>query len=359
MMNCPVTKTRCPNRKSTAQQVHNGHEQLQAILDTAVEGIVVIDERGIIQTFNRAAARMFGYELTEVLGRNVSMLMPRRIGAEHDRYLASYFHTGQPKPIEIAREVTGVRKDGSTFPMELAISEVQNVDQRTFTGIIRDMSNRKRLERAILDVSEREQRRIGRDLHDGLCQELAGIAFLAQKMHRQCQTGKEVTESTAAEVAVLLQEAIMHARALARGLQPVEPLPNGLSAALAHLAADTAELHRVRCHLRVPRPVEISDSGAATHIYRIAQECVRNAVHHANAKNIAIGLFRRSDGMELSISDDVTRPLSAVFGGDMVHEMIHHRARMIGGQIVIRPRKGGGVRVTCQVPDLNGSTRHL
>jgi PAS domain S-box-containing protein len=328
-----------------------GNGQLQAILDTAIEGIIVIDERGLIQTFNRAAARMFGYKPSEVIGQNISLLMPRPFHGEHDRYLSNYLQTGRPKIIGIGREVPGLRKDGTTFPIELAVSEVRHNGRRGFTGIFRDISNRKRLEKAILDVSEREQRRIGRDLHDGLCQELAGTAFLVKTMHHQLQTGQPVSQQAADDVAVLLQNAVKHARALARGLQPVDHLPGGLSAALAHLAADNADLHNIRCHFRCPRPVEIADPAAATHLYRIAQECVRDAIHHAHAKTVTISLSRRNGHIELSVSDDAKRPSkSEIFSGTMVSEMIHHRARMISARITIRRRPRAGVSVTCHIP---------
>jgi signal transduction histidine kinase len=185
---------------------------------------------------------------------------------------------------------------------------------------------------------------------------LAGIAFLVKTMHHKLHAGERVAESAAADVAAMLQEAVGHARALARGLQPVDTLPKGLSVALDRLAADTAELYSVRCHFRCPCPVEIADPSAATHLYRIVQECVRAAVHYAKAKSINISLIRKQGGIELSVTDNATRPSpDHIFGGDMVRDMIHHRARVIGGRILIRRRKSGGVRVTCQIPDLKAA----
>jgi PAS domain S-box-containing protein len=115
-----------------------------AIVNTAVDGIITIDERGLIQSFNPAAERLFGYSAAEVLGQNVSMLMPAPHDAEHDDYVATYLRTGVQRIIGIGREVAGQRKDGATFPMELAVSEVALGDRRLFTGIVRDISERKR-----------------------------------------------------------------------------------------------------------------------------------------------------------------------------------------------------------------------
>ena len=118
----------------------------QAILDTAVDGILTIGEEGLVQSFNRAAERIFGYRAAEVIGRNVSMLMPQPYRAEHDGYLYNYLTTRRKKIIGIGREVEGMRKDGTVFPLELSVGEVVVSGQRVFTGIIRDITDRKSAE---------------------------------------------------------------------------------------------------------------------------------------------------------------------------------------------------------------------
>ena len=328
----------------------DGH-LLQAVLDNAVDGIVVIDEHGVVQTFNRAAARMFGYEPLEVIGRNVSMLMPEPYRTRHDRYLADYLRTGKAKIIGIGREAVGLRRDGTTFPIELAVSELKTEAGSVFTGIIRDVTERKRLEREILEVSEREQRRIGHDLHDGLCQELAGIAFLVQTMQQRLQTSGNVVPADAAQITAMLQQAVQHARSLSRGLYPVDPQPNGLVVALRQLAADTADLFNVDCTFECAKPVELDNCSTATHLYRIAQEAVRDAVRHGRAARIRIELSESRGELELSVSDDGLDPSQdGRFTEDMTMGMLRHRARVIDGQLSIHPRAGGGARVTCRIP---------
>jgi len=117
--------------------------RLQAILDTTVDGIITINEQAIIQSFNRAAERIFGYSASEVIGRNVNILQPSPYHEHHDEYVANYIRTGVRKIIGIGREVTGRRKDGSTFPLYLAVSEVRFGKKRYFTGILRDLSEQK------------------------------------------------------------------------------------------------------------------------------------------------------------------------------------------------------------------------
>jgi two-component system, LuxR family, sensor kinase FixL len=118
----------------------------RAIIDSAVDGIIVIGAAGAIESFNPAAQRLFGYTEAEVIGRNVSMLMPSPYREEHDGYLAHYLRTGQQKIIGIGREVTGRRHDGTTFPIHLAVAEMRVGDERHFTGIVHDLTARVRLE---------------------------------------------------------------------------------------------------------------------------------------------------------------------------------------------------------------------
>jgi PAS domain S-box-containing protein len=129
-------------------------ERLRAILQTAVEGIITIDERGIIESLNPAAEKMFGYPGAEVLGENVHVLMPSPYREEHDGYLGNYLRSGQAKIIGIGREVVGRRKDGSVFPMDLAVSELWLADRRLFTGFVRDISERKKAEACLADLAQ-------------------------------------------------------------------------------------------------------------------------------------------------------------------------------------------------------------
>jgi PAS domain S-box-containing protein len=122
------------------QNLRETADRLHAVLESAVDGILAIDEKGTIESVNRAATRIFGYERNELIGSNVRMLMPSPWSEQHDRYLADYLESGIPKIIGIGREVRGLRKDGSEFPLHLAVSEGRHRDRPIFTGIIRDLS---------------------------------------------------------------------------------------------------------------------------------------------------------------------------------------------------------------------------
>jgi two-component system sensor kinase FixL len=134
------------SRRQLEDKLRQNEARLQAILDTAVEGILTIDAHGLVEMCNPAAARMFGYTPEEVLGRNVSQLMPAPHRDEHDAYVARYRSTGEARAIGFGRELAGLRKDGSTFPLEVALGEFESGGGHHFTGILRDLTERKRLE---------------------------------------------------------------------------------------------------------------------------------------------------------------------------------------------------------------------
>ncbi len=145
-------------RRAGEDALRGAGERMRSVVNHVIDGIITIDERGMVESFNPAAEKIFGYPAVEVVGRNVNMLMPEPDHSRHDGYLSNYIRTHQPKIIGIGREVEGLRSDGSTFPMELAVSEFKLAGRRFFTGIVRDITQRKHLEveraRYLENVSE-------------------------------------------------------------------------------------------------------------------------------------------------------------------------------------------------------------
>jgi two-component system, LuxR family, sensor kinase FixL len=350
-------------RRRAEDQLKESEARARAVLDTTVDGIITIDPRGSIASFNRAAERIFGYKAEEVTGRNISILMPEPYHSEHDDYLRNYRETGRRKIIGIGREVTGRRKDGSTFPMDLAVSEVDLGGRVVFTGIVRDISERRRLEQEVLRVSDDERRRIGQDLHDGLGQQLTGIGLIARNLARKLQHEKHPESLTAEEITRLIQEADEQARQLARGLVPVELGPDGLSAALERLAKNAGALFGIDCALevRVEDDRVLRHSDAATHLYRIAQEAISNAVRHGEARHVSISLNATAERLRLWIHDDgIGIPEDFASFPYANHEgmglhIMHYRARIIGGSLDVRPSPGGGTTVVFTSPPSSDS----
>jgi PAS domain S-box-containing protein len=320
-------------------------ERLRAIVDNAVDAIITIDARGVIESVNPAAEKMFGYSAGEVVGQDVALLMPSPYREEHPGYLANYLRTGVKKIIGIGREVRGRRKDGSTFPVGLAVSEIQH--PRLFTGILRDLTQRKELEREVLEIPALEQRRIGQELHDDLGQELTGLALMADALAQRLK-GSPGDAQLAAKVAAGLERVHQRVRALSRGLVPVEVDPEGLQGALEELATRTSEQAGAACTFECRGTVNLASAVIATHLLRIAQEAVSNALRHGRARRIHIGLHAEADTLTLSVRDDgvgVRGPLEETRGLGL--RIMRNRAAVIGGTLTVGPGEAGGTLLTC------------
>jgi signal transduction histidine kinase len=219
-----------------------------------------------------------------------------------------------------------------------------------FTGVVRDISERKRLEQEILDISDREKRRIGQDLHDSLGQLLTGIGFKSKSLENRIAAKGIPEADSARQIAELVTQAISQARGLARGLQPVEPKPAGLMSALEELALSMQNLFKVACIFKCSEAVRINDPAAATHLYRIAQEACNNAIKHGHAGQVIIELQRIDDAVVLTIRDDgegfCEPPPGAPRG--MGLQIMRYRAAMIGGSVSIQRNETGGTVVRCQ-----------
>lgn len=342
-------------RKRVEDALRESEARARAVLDTTVDGIITIDERGTIESFNKAAERIFGYGAEEVVGKNVHVLMPQPYKDEHDEYLRSYRESGRRKIIGIGREVVGRRKDGSTFPLDLAVSEVFLSDRRIFTGVVRDITDRRQLEHEILRISDQERRRIGQDLHDGLGQMLTGIGLISRNLARKLSAEEEPHAPEMAEIAELIKEADEFARALARGLVPVDLEKSGLRFALQRLASGAEKLFGIRCAFEESGKVLVDDNSVATHLYRIAQEAVSNAVKHGKAEHVRISLAGGDDLIRLRVQDDgVGFPDEfdvETNGSGMGVRIMKHRARIIAAHIDIGSGHEGGTTITCTVRD--------
>lgn len=325
--------------------------RMAAVIDTALEGIITIDERGIIESVNPAACSLFGYEPAEVVGKNVKMLMPEPYHGEHDTYMMNYLRTGKARIIGIGREVYGLRKNGTVFPLHLGVSEFRVGGKRMFTGQVRDITDRRRLEREILEIGAQEQMRIGQDLHDGLCQELTGISFALEVLGKKLASRDAPETGSIRRVSELVDQSITHARSLAHGLQPVALDATGLETALQELAVKTEKLFHVSCLFVSEGIVLVHDNVVATHAYRIAQEAIGNAIKHGKAKTIVLDLSVRSESLAMTITDDGIGLGNAEGDGKGIGmQTMAYRARVVGGTLTVRPRDQGGTVVSCNIP---------
>jgi signal transduction histidine kinase len=224
----------------------------------------------------------------------------------------------------------------------------ERVRQRT-AALNKEIQDRMQLEEEILGISEREQQRIGHDLHDSLCQHLTGVALAGEVLSEQL-AAKSLPEAKALDhIVEMVEGAIDLTRTLARGLHPFDLKGEGFTDALRELAATITEGFKTPCAFECDRPVEIREPGVATHLYRIAQEAVTNAVKHSNAGKIVVRLEAGADGLALTISDDGVGLPPKIPGGMGLRTMTH-RASVIGATFNVERQLSRGTRVTCKLP---------
>ena len=221
--------------------------------------------------------------------------------------------------------------------------------------VVRDVTEQKRLQKEILEISNREQERLGHELHDGLAQQLMGIALLCKVLQKQLERESLPEAEQASQIEKLVEDALSQTRSLARGLAPVEIDAGGLEAALEDLARRIERVHGVRCVFRSERRVATGSRAEALHLYRIAQEAVSNALRHANPTRIAIDLSSVNGRRRLTVVDngsgiapnpESTRKKGS--RGGMGLHIMRYRARMIDAIFDIRPAPGKGTLVSCE-----------
>jgi signal transduction histidine kinase len=216
---------------------------------------------------------------------------------------------------------------------------------------VRDITARKALEQEILEISDREQRRIGGDLHDDLCQRLAGIRFSCDALRKTLGPGAQKSVMGRVEkIAADVSEAIERTRVLARGMAPVALESNGLASALQELVQGITTLFEVECLLQSDGRVAIKDSIAATHLYRITQEAINNALKHAHPSRIIVSLARAGRHSVLTIEDDGGgfAPYETQRAAEgMGLRTIAYRAGMIDADVQVQSALGRGTKIIC------------
>ncbi len=230
--------------------------------------------------------------------------------------------------------------------------DVENLARARSAQLVAEIEARERLELELVHISEREQRRVGHDIHDSLCQHLTGTALAGQVLVQNLKAQQSVQADSAVRVVGLIEDGIRLARHIASGLNSVDRSGDGLMQALEDFAASTNELFKVSCRFECPLPVMINDVHAE-HLYRIAQEAVGNAIKHGRAKNIEIRLEAPGAGKRLRITDDgAGRPPFHANGKGMGLRIMSYRADRIGAKFSIRPRDPTGTIVNCLLPSV-------
>jgi two-component system, NarL family, sensor histidine kinase UhpB len=323
---------------------------LGTLIDSLPEIIYAVDTDNRIKVVNRALLDTVGKKREQVLGRRLAEVWTEENVADIEAQAATTMRTGRSLTDQ---ERAWMSDDGTV--RWFTFTHVPLRDHGTVSGLVgtvQEVTDRKALEQEILEISNREQRRLGNDLHDGLGQELTGLSLLLKGLEVQLSREAPQYISQVTKISDLLARAIQSTRSLARGLAPVNLERGGLAEALKHLAARCTDMYSLECSFGNGGPkLPDLEEGAATHLYRIAQEATTNAARYARARCISIDLHTTARKLQLSIADDgigLSAGLAQRSPG-MGLKIMEYRARMLGGSINFE-EPGTGTRVVLSAP---------
>ncbi|MHC4330809.1 MAG: PAS domain-containing sensor histidine kinase [Planctomycetota bacterium] len=341
------------DRKNTARQKPWAEERhlLAAVVHDSNDAITVQDFEGNIKFWNLGAKRIYGYTKTEALKMNIRQITPKN---GKDDVLALLKRLRQGEKVR-SFEVQRLTKDGRLIDVWVTVTTLTD-EAGTRVAVAtteRDITERKRMERDLLAIREKEQKLIGREMHDSMGQMLTGIAVKSKGLELKLKS-KSLEESVdAAHICELASEAIAQTRRLARMLYPVEIETGGLISALQGLASSTQDLLKIPCRFKCSNAIPIRDPVTAQHLYRIAQEAITNAVRHGKPKNIRIELASAKSKTVLKVANDGKDfPRILVKKKGLGLNIMEYRAKMIGGMLEVRRGRKGGTIVTCMFPNM-------
>ena len=308
-------------------------EVLLGLVDASPLACVFVDPSAKVSRWSTAAEVMFGWKAGEIVGRPVAALFASGSEGETDVLQGSS-----------QQDVVLRRKDGGAVEARLW----KAASDEAFLLLIQDVSESKFLERALLEAAEREQRRIGQDLHDHLCQHLLGAAFSAKALAGALDRDRSAQAPQLHDLARLINEAVTQVRDISRGLHPVELDSAGLMSALQELSNRVN--HSVASAFRCEKDVLVRDPAVALNAYRIAQEAVAEGLR-SGAGSITITLARRGESVSLRITNDGKRQgeLTAHPDGTAARTL-HYRAQAMGGKLSLAFAPNSGTSVICQFP---------
>ena len=353
-------------RREDLQQLQDSEARLRSILESAVDGIVVIDSRGRIETFNPAAERLFGYTASEVAGQNVNVLMPSPHHEEHDRYMANYLSTGVAKIIGIGREVIGRRKDGTTFPLHLSVGEMVVGGERKFTGLLHDLTGRVKVEEqlreqaALVRLGEMAAV-IAHEVKNPLAAVRGAIQVIGKRLPPDGREASVITDIIARIDALnqLVRDLLLFAR---------PPRPNPTPVDMSALLSGTAFL---MCEDAAHRDVQVVISGTSPPIMADADllkivflNLFLNSAHAMRDKGtIAVFLAAADGSCRVAVSDtgpgippEVRAKLFTPFvttksrGTGLGLSTVKRLVEAHGGEIHVESPPGGGTTVTISMP---------
>jgi PAS domain S-box-containing protein len=324
-------------------------ERYRDLFESANDMVYTHDLSGRFTSINVAGEQLLKQTRANVINRNLPDFIVEEQRPAARQWLEAIVDGTAPATVEW----DFLTATGERTRLEMSTRLIDHEGRKLeVEGIARDVTEQRRLERQILEISTREQRRIGHDLHDGVCQQLAGIAMLADILADRLDEARSSEASAARNLTDLVHQANKQTRGVARGLFPVRLEENGLVSALAELAQWAGAFFKTQSEFHCREPIEIRDPTVALHLYYIAQEAILNAVKHGKPRLIEVELESHDDDLcTLTVRNDgaaFTPPTPQQRG--MGIRIMKYRARMIGATVAIHSRASGGVEVVCSFP---------
>ena len=351
-------------RQKLIDKAHKNEMMSKSILETAAEVIISIDAVGVISLFNKSAELLLGYNREEVIGQNVRILMPGPFSTQHDNYLRHYNETGEEKVIGVEREVPARHKDGTTIPVNLAVSDTGMEGDFRFTGILRDLRQINKAKETAEDLIRQESasrrstelneqflRRVGSDLHDGPAQ-LIALASLRLDAIRQLVSAIPQIPASKSEDLDIVQNALDDALAEIRNISSGLVLPELDGLTLTEIFTKAASTHEQRTHTSP----DLNLGALPTHIgkstqiclYRLVQEGLNNAERHAPGASCSISAHCTGNTIEVEVSDTGSgfeTEAVATSSSGLGLPGLRERIESIGGQFEIRSAIGQGTQL--------------
>jgi PAS domain S-box-containing protein len=332
-------------RRQAEEEVRASESRLRAMLESALDAVVTMDHRGRILGWNHAAETAFGYRADEALGRDMAdLIVPPSLRVRHRRGLARFLETEHAVVLNRRLELTGLHKNGTEFPLELTITRIGLPGPPTFTGYLRDITDRKRADEELrasrarlVEVADAERRRIQRNLHDGAQQRLTGVLLNLGVLRDSPERHADLLGVAIDELAAGLHEL----RELASGLHPSVLSERGLAAALEALA------------LRAPVPVEVTalpmsrlSEQVEAAAYYVVAEALANVHKHADARSVVVRATTDGELLTVEVVDD------GVGGADETGSGLRglaDRVEALGGRLTLESPAGGGTRLLAKI----------
>jgi PAS domain S-box-containing protein len=333
-------------RRHAEEEVRASESRLRAMLEAALDAVVTMDAGGRVIGWNQAAAAVFGYHANEAIGRDMAdLIVPERLRQQHRQGLARFLEGGRPTILDRRLELAGMRRDGTEFPVELTITRIALPGPPTFTGYIRDITDRVRAEEALrasrarlVEVADGERKRIQRNLHDGAQQRLTGVLLTLGRIREAPEERSDLLELAIDELAAGLQEI----RELAGGLHPPVLSERGLTAALQALALGAPVPVRLEELPEGPLPEAVEATA-----YYVVAEAVANVHKHAGASSITVRVTNEGDAVIVDVLDD------GVGGADLEGSGLRglaDRVEALGGDLSVMSPPGQGTQLTAAIP---------